>query len=304
MNSTLISLRAPFLSVLLVLSGTAALSAAQPKSAASKSAPPGIVFERDIVYGKAGGVELLLNLARPEHLEKPAPAILVIHGGGWAAGHRSAHDDLTWQFAQRGYVSVTISYRFAPAHLFPAQIEDAKCAVRFLRRHAAQYNINPERIGAVGMSAGAHLAMLLGAMDSADGLEGDGGWPREKSKVQAVVSFVGPTDLTAEDFGDASRTILQNFLGGPLEAKLDLARQASPVTYVSAGDAPMLLFQGTRDPLIPNTQAYRMAEALTAAGVPGRVELILGGGHGWGGDELKRSIEQMFQFFEVILTIP
>jgi acetyl esterase/lipase len=293
------------LSVIVAVLGSSGLAPGQSRPAGSKATPPpGVIFERDIIYGKAGDVELRLNLARPAQLDQPAPAILVIHGGGWAGGHRTAHDDLTWQFAQRGFVSATISYRFAPKHRFPAQIEDAKCAVRFLRAHAGKYNIDPERIGATGVSAGGHLSMMLGALDPADGLEGEGGWPGEKSKVQAVVSFVGPTDLTADDFGEATRKILQGFIGGPRETSLELLRKASPITYLNAGDAPMLLFQGTRDPLIPNTQAYRMAEALTTAGVPGRVELILGAGHGWGGAEMERSIDQMMRFFETTLAAP
>lgn len=267
--------------------------------AGRKATPPeGILFEPDVVYGRVGDVELMLNLALPGQDRGPAPAVLVIHGGAWAGGHRTVHDDLTWKFAQRGYVSATISYRLAPKFLFPAQVEDAKCAVRFLRAHAEKYGIIPDRIGAVGMSAGAHLAMMLGTMERSDGFEGEGGWPEHSSKVDAVVSFAGPTDLAAEDFGETSRNLLKQFIGGTRDDKLETYRQASPITYVSAGDAPMLLFQGTRDPLIPNTQAYKMAEALTAAGVRGRVELLLGAGHGWPSPELERTMEQMFQFFD------
>lgn len=291
------------LGIFLAIAFAFAVHGAEPKAGASakKTPPDGIRFEKDIPYGKAGEVELLLNLARPAQITGAAPAIVVIHGGGWAGGDRSLHDDFTWRFAQRGYVSVTISYRFAPKHLFPAQVEDVKCAVRFLRAQASKYQIDPDQIGAVGMSAGAHLAMLLGTMDKPEGLEGNGGWPEQTSKVQSVVSFVGPTDLAAEDFGEMSRNILNNFLGGTRDEKLELYRKASPITYVSSGDAPMLLFQGTKDPLIPTTQAYKMAESLTSAGVKGRVELLLGSGHGWGGKDLERSLEQMVNFFDATL---
>lgn len=273
-------------------------ASAQPGKQATP--PDDVVFERDITYGKAGEVELKLNMSRPKAHDgkaKPIPAIIIIHGGGWAAGSREGHNDLTWGFAKQGYLAITISYRFAPKFLFPAQVEDAKCAVRYLRANAKKLNINPDAIGAVGFSAGAHLSMLLATMDEGDGLEGDGGHGDQKSKVQAAVSFVGPTDFTVDDLPQASVNIIKNWLGGDLKEKAKEAHLASPVTYISKGDAPMLLFQGTADPLIPNTQAYRMTEAMSKAGVKGRVEMILGGGHGWGGQEMVHSIEQMNSFF-------
>jgi len=268
---------------------------------AQPNVPADVTFERGIVYGKAGDVELQLNLAKPakhDDNSAAAPAVLVIHGGGWAAGHRDHGNDLAIKLAQRGFVAVTISYRLAPKHLFPAQIEDSKCAVRFLRASAKKYNLNPERIGAVGLSAGAHLSMMLATLDKEDGMEGDGGHGDQPSKVQAAVSFVGPTDFTVDDLPDASRNIVKNWLGGDLKEKAAEAKKASPVTYVNKGDAPMLLFQGTVDPLIPNTQAYRMTEAMSKAGVKGRVEMILGGGHGWGGKEMERTLEETLRFFD------
>jgi dipeptidyl aminopeptidase/acylaminoacyl peptidase len=111
-----------------------------------------------------------------------------------------------------------------------------------------------------------------------------------------VVSFFGPTDLLAP-YPEVTKPILEKFLGGPVEQKQDLAKRASPVTYVSTGDAPMLLFQGTKDPLVPFDQAERMAEALTKAGVPGRVELILGAGHGMAGAEVQRTAAETWAFF-------
>ena len=274
---------------------------AQPKA---PQPPADVAWETNLTYGKAGDVELKCNLAKPaKHDEnaKPIPAIVVIHGGGWAAGHRDHLNAVTWQAAQRGYLAITISYRFAPKHFFPAQVEDAKCAVRYLRANAKKLNIDADHIGATGVSAGAHLSMMLATLDKEDGMEGDGGHADHSSKVQAAVSFVGPTDLAADDLPPTTSGILKNFLGGDVKEKLDAAKKASPLTYVNKGDAPMILFQGTVDPLIPNTQAYRMAEAMTKAGVKGRVELVLGAGHGWGGKEMERTIEGMFKFFDETL---
>jgi acetyl esterase/lipase len=265
-------------------------------------APADVVFEKDVVYGKGGGADLKLDLSRPKDAQgKKLPCVVVIHGGGWAAGDKSAHDDLTWKFAQRGYVSATVGYRFAPASAFPAQVNDVKCAVRFLRANADKYGIDPRRIGAVGFSAGAHLSMMLATMDKEDGLEGDGGWPDQPSKVQAAVSFFGPTDLAATDVPDRVKDILKAFIGGTPVDKPREYRQASPLTYVSPGDAPMLLFQGTRDVLVPHTQAFAMVEAMTRYNIPGRVELLIGAGHGWGGRELEHTVEQTYAFFDQYL---
>jgi acetyl esterase/lipase len=271
--------------------------AAAPAFAADP--PADVLFEKDVVYGNAAGTDLKLNLSRPrDPPSKKLPCILVIHGGGWAAGDRSQHDDITWKFARAGYACATVGYRLAPAHLFPAQVNDVKCAARFLRANAGRYGIDTARFGAVGFSAGAHLSMMLGTMDREDGLEGDGGSPDQPSKVQAVVAYFGPTDLAASDIPQQAQGILKNFIGGTPTEKPREYRQASPITYVSPGDAPMLLFQGTKDPLVPHTQAFFMVEAMTRYHVPGRVELLIGASHGWGDPDLKRTVDSTFAFFD------
>jgi acetyl esterase/lipase len=259
--------------------------------------PAGVKFERDVVYGKGGEEDLKLDISRPEKTNGAAPGVVVIHGGAWRAGSKADHDSLTWDFAKRGYVSATVEYRFCPKYPFPAQVEDVKCAVRFLRAHADKYGLDPKRIGAMGFSAGAHLSMMLGVLDPADGLEGNGGWADQSSKVQAVVAYFGPTDFTS-GYPEASAQLVKDFLGGTLAEKPGVYKAASPVTYVNAGDAAMLLFQGTKDPLVPHAQAYRMAEALTAAGVPGRVEILIGAGHDWGGAEMARTARETDAFFD------
>ena len=261
------------------------------------SPPANVDFQPDITYATVDGEELKLDLSRPKDVKGPLPCVVVIHGGGWAAGNRKAHDNVTWELASRGYVAATVSYRFAPKHPFPAQIQDVKAAVRFLRGNAGKYNVDPAKVGAVGFSAGAHLSLLLGVMDKGDGLDDVGEYRDQPSKVQAVVSYFGPTDLLAP-YPEVTKPILEKFLGGPVEQKQELAKRASPVTYVSAGDAPTLLFQGTKDPLVPYDQAVRMADALTKVGVPGRVELILGAGHGWAGVDMRRTGAETWAFFD------
>jgi acetyl esterase/lipase len=281
------------------VSFSAAISQAQsPAIQVPRQPPASVKFEKDVVYGKGGDEELKLNLSRPSNGNKAAPCIVVIHGGAWRAGNKTAHDNLTWLFAERGYVSATIGYRFCPKHPFPAQVEDAKCAVRYLRAHAEKYGIDPKRVGAMGFSAGAHLSLMLGVMGKEDGFEGDGGWPDQSSQVNAVVSFFGPTDLAADDIPELSKPLVKDFIGGTPQEKPEPTRQASPVTYVSKGDASILFFQGTKDPLVPYTQAYRMIESLTKEGVPARAEILVGAGHGWGGRDIQRTLTQTVEFFD------
>ena len=263
--------------------------------------PAEVDVQNDVTYATVAGEDLKLDLAKPRGLNRAVPAIVLIHGGGWMGGRRQDMTGVMKQAAARGYVAATVSYRFAPKHPFPAQVEDVKCAVRYLRAHAQELSIDPKQIGAMGISAGAHLSMMLGALDSKDGLEGEGGNPEQPSKVQAVVSFVGPTNLILPSYSPVQDQIVTAFVGGKPAEKKEECRRASPVTYVDKGDAPMLLFFGTKDPLVATDQAYQMCEALSAAGVPARVELIVGAGHGWMGREMTRTMDDAFGFFDQYL---
>ena len=255
-------------------------------------------YKPDITYATVAGEELKLDLATPKGLDHAVPAIVVIHGGGWSQGKRQDMEPIAKACAAHGYVAPTISYRLTPKHRFPAQIEDVKCAVRYLRAHADELKIDPKRIGATGISAGGHLSLMLGTLDTSDGMEGNGGNPEQPSKVQAVVNFVGPANLVLDKYDDLQRQILTDFLGDDPTKKVEECRQASPITHINKGDAPMLCFYGTKDPLVPYDQAFQMTTALTDAGVPGRVELILGAGHMWQGVELTRTIDTMLDFFD------
>lgn len=279
---------------LVVALSAAALAQDKPKG---PPVPAGISYVPEIEYGTGGGEKLRLDLARPEKLEKAAPCIVVIHGGGWAGGNKQQHTDLIFKLAQQGYVAATVGYRLVPKQRFPAQVEDVKCAVRYLRAHADEHTLNPQLIGAVGFSAGAHLSMLLGTMGKDDGLEGMGGHADQSSQVQCVVAFFGPTDLTRTDFPAISNGLVSNFLGSTPEEDKGERKRASPITYLDAGDAPLLIFQGTKDKLVPHTQATVMADAMTKAGVAGRIELLIGADHGWGGAEIIRSWEESLRFF-------
>lgn len=257
--------------------------------------PVEIDLHTDVVYGTGGGEELKLDWAGPKNVTGKLPAIVYIHGGGWSGGNKGVHRKQIEEAARLGYLSVSVGYRLAPKHKFPAQVNDCKCAIRWMRAHAKELHLDPNRIGTVGFSAGAHLVMMLGTMDKEDGLEGDGGWADQSSKVQAVVSFAGPVNLQSE-LPEVSQGIVKNFIGGTQQEMPDAHRLASPITYTNAGDAPMLLYQGTKDVLVPYDQALQMIHAMDKAGIPGRVETLIGAGHGWRGYENKRSMAASIKF--------
>ena len=283
----------PIVLLVVLLLGTAAI--AQEKAALK--VPAGVRYEQDIEFGRGGDTPLHLDIARPENTTKPAPCIVFIHGGGWRGGNFKAHVPQILEFAKEGYVAVTVQYRLVPKARFPAQIEDVKCAVRYLRANAEKYGLDKERIGAIGFSAGAHLSMLLGVMDEKDGMEGSGGHAGHSSKVQAVVSFFGPTDLAQKNFPANVNGMIYDFLDGLPDEKPEVFKAASPITYVDKADAPILIYQGTKDVLVPHSQATLMADAMTNAGLAGRVELLLGANHGWGQPELNRTLQGSLAFF-------
>ena len=262
---------------------------------------PNIKSERDIVYTKVGATELKLDIARPAQGDGPFPAVLAIHGGAWRAGDKAPMGPLLLEFANHGYVAISPQYRFCPKEVFPAQLHDVKAAVRWLKTNAKTYHVDPERIGAIGFSAGGHLALMLGVTGPGDGLEGDAVTGVPDTRIKAVVNYFGPSDLGAKDIPALSKPLVKDFLGATAEEKPDLAAKASPRTYVSSDDPPILTFQGTKDPLVPFTQAIVLSEAMTDKRVPGRVELMIGAQHGWGGAELKRTRDETFRFFDKYL---
>ena len=265
---------------------------------ASVADEPKVTVEYDINYARPNGTELKLDIARPGEGDGPFPAVFVIHGGGWSAGDKKDMRPALSDFARRGYVAISPQYRFSPKDTFPAQVHDVKAAVRWVKSHAKEYKVDTKHIGAVGFSAGGHLAMMLGLTGPSDGLEGDAVAGEPDTSIQAVVNYFGPTDLAATDYPEVTQPIINRFLGGTPKEKAKEACQASPLTFVSKGDAPILTFQGTKDPLVPHSQATKLADALSNAGVPGRVELLIGAGHGWGGDDMKRTLADMFAFFD------
>jgi acetyl esterase/lipase len=274
--------------------------------AAAPLAAAEVVVEKDIVYGTGGGKDLKLDLARPEQSSGLLPAIVYIHGGGWQGGNREMYRNDIQEAAKRGYVAVTVSYRLTdpdahgkPKHPFPAQVEDVKCAVRWLRANAEKYHVDPNRIGATGGSAGGHLSLMLGVLGESQKFEGNGGHPGVSSRVQAVVNYFGPTDLIhLATSNKRVAAILDVLLDGPPEQKGASYRAASPITYVSKDDPPILTVHGTADPVVPVDQATEFDAAMKKAGASHTLMLMEGEGHGFNPEADKKARAATFKFFD------
>lgn len=280
-----------------LLTGLFALLLAAPLSAQEKKFQ--VQMEKDLIYGKGGQTELKLDLAMPKDGAGPFPAVVCVHGGGWRGGSRTDLTKTIEMLAGRGFVAVAVTYRLVPTAAFPAQIEDCKASVRWLRANAKKYKIDPDRIGAIGMSAGGHLVSLLGTTVKEDGLEGSGGNAEFSSGVQAVISFFGPSDLSERTWNpDLEKALIEPLVGGPFADRPELFKKASPVTYVRKGAPPFLLFHGTADKVVPVSQSRILAEKLKAAGASVKLVEIEGADHGWAGPKLLETIEQSVKFLE------
>jgi acetyl esterase/lipase len=258
---------------------------------------PEIVIERNLVYGKGGDTDLLLDLAMPKSGVGPFPAVMFLHGRGWREGSRHDMSQFIEGMAGLGYVSVTIEYRLVPAARFPAQVEDCKAAVRWLRANAAKYRIDADHVGVVGFSAGGHLASMLGVTGPGDGLEGTGGNPGQSSRVQAVVSFFGPTDFSTRDWpGDLEREVIVPFLGGSFGDRPDTYRKASPYNYATKDAPPFLFFHGSDDELVPVDQSKRLADKLKSVGVSAEVVVFDHEHHGFSDATNHVAMRRMLDF--------
>ena len=259
-----------------------------------------VAFEEGIEYANPDNQHLKLNLARPKEVAGGArlPAIVCIHGGGFRAGDRAGWNERCKKLAGRGYVAVTVTYRLAPRSQFPAAVQDVKAAVRWLRANAGKYHVDPDRIGAVGDSAGGHLAQFLGVTGDVTQFDGDQN-PGQSSRVACVVNFYGPSDLT-RSYGKSvdAAEVLPLFLGGDVEHQRRRHILASPLYWVTPAAAPTLLIHGTEDKYVNYEQATWILDRLKAANVEVELLTLQGAGHGFKGEDARRAEKAMFDFFD------
>jgi len=233
-----------------------------------------VTVYKDIVYTTADRHELKLDIAIPKYLKVPAPAIVDIPGGSWRVVNKSVEDALF--YAKYGFIGVSITHRTSDIAPFPAAVHDCKTVIRWLRAHAKEYNIDPDKIGVTGFSSGGHLAVLLGTSGGDSFLEGKGGYQDYSSSVQAVVDHFGPTDfmkMNDSNLPDRMDHFAENspeslFLGGPLLEKAKLAHLANPLSYIDPEDPPVLIGHGEKDGMVIINQSELLHEALKNAGVP------------------------------------
>jgi acetyl esterase/lipase len=232
--------------------------------------------DSDIPYCTMDGQELVMDLYWPSEGAGPFPLAVYVHGGGWTTGDKTENmKQYAKELTSRGIVVAAVEYRLAPTDKFPAMIEDVKCAVRHLRSNAVTYNIDPERIGAFGGSAGGHIVNLLGTADASAGWDDVGAYQGVSSRVAAVVDLFGPTDLRVEFNGNSAQSI-KNVFGTTDYAAMGFA---SPITYVTPDDPPFLVFHGEEDTLVPIAQSEAFVAALQKAGVEVTFVRVKNAGH-------------------------
>ena len=274
-----------------------AVATTTPAQRPGPKLPEGTIVHRDLAYVANGHERQRLDLYLPEKSANPLPVVVWIHGGAWLGGSRAYTGPLL-PLVGKGYAVASIGYRLSQDAVFPAQIEDCKAAIRWLRANAGTYQLDPNRIGVGGDSAGGHLAALLGTTGGVKELEGNGGNPDQPSRVQAVLDWYGPSDLLkmggSHNDPNSPEALL---IGGPVQQHPDKAARASPITYVSKDTPPFLIMHGDQDNVVPITESERLAAALEAAGVEVTFHRIAGAGHGGREFSSEENLKRIEGFF-------
>ena len=253
----------------------------------------GQAFIPDLEYARVGSHSLKLDLYLPAPTVHPHPLVIWIHGGGWYGGGKGEALINAAQLLVRGFALASIDYRLSTIATYPAQLEDCKAAVRWLRANAATYNFDPDRFGVTGPSAGGHLGALLGTTGGVARMEGTVGNHRQvSSRVQAVVDFFGPTDFFKLDpqhqkagssesvlIGKPIEEIKRNLLNPAYASWVRRVHDANPITFVTADDPPIYIMHGTQDPVVLHSQSVIFDAALRLAGVPVNFRAVPGLGH-------------------------
>lgn len=294
-----------------IVAACVALLACDSAFAQSKapSLPAGIKMEKDISYIPDGDEAQKLDLYLPEKAaEKPMPLIVHIHGGGWMGGSKFPCG--VAGMVLKGYAVASVEYRFSQKAKFPAQIQDCQAAIRWLRAHSKEYQIDPEHVGVVGGSAGGHLSSLVGTAGGKNAFPKIGGNEEQADRVQAVCDIFGPSDFSTvvqqatEDKNvknifefNTPKDPYSELIGTKLDDK-EKADAVSPVHYASKDNPPFLILHGTHDTLVPYAQSVEFADALKAQGVETWLQTLPGSGHGGPAFGKPAVIQLMQNFFD------
>jgi len=263
--------------------------------------PPGVRMFEDLVYASPNERDLRLDLFVPELNAGPLPAVIFIHGGGWAFGGKRDWRYAAAQLASSGFVTATIEYRLSSERIYPAAIDDAKAAVEWMRSNADLFGVNAQQIGVVGSSAGGHIASLLGVTGDRNHMSQGDDDPVQSARVQAVAAVSGAYDMFEADRRDNWAPAA--FMGGLPQQSPGLWEAASPIKHVGPGSAPHLFLHGTLDELTPGSEAERMMQKLLEAGVHAEMFSAEGGDHDffatWQWEQ--RVLEALEDFFQRML---
>jgi acetyl esterase/lipase len=238
----------------------------------------------NITYQVANNVELKLDVYHSREAKSPTPVVMMIHGGGWLVSNKDDYVLTAGPYLAMGFAVVNVEYRPGKVSLAPASVEDCACALRWIARHAKDYNFDLDKIILTGPSAGGHLALMTGMAPGSAGFANECAYQDDPKvaapKVAAIINLFGITDVADLLQGPNLRTYAVSWLGSAPGRK-DLARRISPMTYVRTGLPPILTIHGDADKVVPYSHAVRLHEALTKAGVRNQLLTIPGAGHGW-----------------------
>src|SRR5215217_5349466 len=244
-----------------------------------RAAQERVELECGVVYGVVGGEPLLLDIYQSSARADLRPAVVLIHGGGMWTGSRAHMEHPAVQLAQVGYVAFSVDYRLVNAEAtrnqWPAQLDDVQLAVRWVRAHAADYGVDPGRVGAYGWSAGGQLAALLGTRDTRDAMAPMANY---SSRVACVVDLAGDVDLAAYTLPPALHEVVA-LLGGTVQEVPERYRDASPLSWIDGSTVPFLVAHGVGDDVVPIDQSRRLVIALREAGADVDYEELAGAGH-------------------------
>jgi acetyl esterase/lipase len=237
-------------------------------------------IRRNVSYDDRFGASTTLDLYLPDDENDLRPAIMFVHGGAWTSGAKENYANAALRFSRAGYVAASINYRLAPDNIFPAAVQDAWCALSFLRQNAQEFRLDPNRIAVIGYSAGGHIVAMLDTSSDIPEVQPDCASGPTFAPA-AVVAGAGVYDLRNDEEipSEASRDVVVQFLGGTLEEIPEVYALASPIVHVSQDDPPILLIHGTFDLFVPFSQAQPMFDALLTVGVEAEFLALTGVGH-------------------------